>query len=220
MMSAERTDPEDRRARRRRELHQHIFETARRMFLERGFADTTVGQIAAAADIAQATFFNHFPTKEDVLREMAGDVFEHFRSIVEDQLGQDTDTQRRLVGVATKGARLVEQAPELTRSVLLEVLASPTATQTGDGVNGIHDRMAELVRKGQQRGDVRTDHDAEFLAEMLVSSINGTMTRWIHDPTYPLRQRMNDCVVFLAEALRPKEGPSGQGDSPHANGTV
>ena len=37
------------------------------LFLRQGFDETTVEQIAAAAEISPSTFFNYFPTKEDVV---------------------------------------------------------------------------------------------------------------------------------------------------------
>ena len=41
--------------------------TALRLFLEGGYDETTVAQIAAAAGVSHMTFFRHFPTKESVV---------------------------------------------------------------------------------------------------------------------------------------------------------
>jgi AcrR family transcriptional regulator len=38
-----------------------------RLFQEHGYADTTVDQIADAAEVSPSTFFRYFPTKEDVV---------------------------------------------------------------------------------------------------------------------------------------------------------
>lgn len=35
-----------------------------RLFLDRGYADTTVADVAAAAEVSSMTVFRHFPTKE------------------------------------------------------------------------------------------------------------------------------------------------------------
>ncbi len=44
-----------------------IQEEALRLFLEKGFEATTIEEIAEAAEISPGTFFNYFPTKEDVV---------------------------------------------------------------------------------------------------------------------------------------------------------
>jgi AcrR family transcriptional regulator len=55
------------RERKKEQTRQLIAETARRLFVERGFAQVTVGQIARAADVAEQTVYNYFPTKEDLV---------------------------------------------------------------------------------------------------------------------------------------------------------
>ncbi|AHH99895.1 TetR family transcriptional regulator [Kutzneria albida] len=58
---------ESRRERKKRQTRQLLVETALRLFDEQGYEQTTVAQIASAADVATKTFFNYFPSKEDVL---------------------------------------------------------------------------------------------------------------------------------------------------------
>lgn len=41
--------------------------TALQMFLERGYENVSVAEIAAAANVSKATVFNYFPTKEDLV---------------------------------------------------------------------------------------------------------------------------------------------------------
>ncbi len=44
-----------------------IADTARRLFSERGFEAVSVAEIAREAEVSEATVFNYFPTKEDLV---------------------------------------------------------------------------------------------------------------------------------------------------------
>ncbi|MCK2221313.1 TetR/AcrR family transcriptional regulator [Actinomadura sp. ATCC 31491] len=50
----------------KRQTRQAISDTATRLFLERGFEQVTVAEIAAAAQVAKMTVTNYFPRKEDL----------------------------------------------------------------------------------------------------------------------------------------------------------
>jgi AcrR family transcriptional regulator len=54
------------RERKKEHTRQQIANTARRLFAERGFDAVTVVDVARAANVAPATVFNYFPTKEDL----------------------------------------------------------------------------------------------------------------------------------------------------------
>jgi AcrR family transcriptional regulator len=65
MATSERT--EGLRERKKRRTREAIAETARRMFVERGFEAVRISEIADAADVSEKTVFNYFSTKEDLV---------------------------------------------------------------------------------------------------------------------------------------------------------
>jgi AcrR family transcriptional regulator len=55
------------RQRKKRKTRESIQREAMRLFQEQGYEETTIEQIAAAVEVSPSTFFNYFPTKEDVV---------------------------------------------------------------------------------------------------------------------------------------------------------
>jgi AcrR family transcriptional regulator len=55
------------RDRKTKETRARIARAALDLFIEQGFAETTVDEIAGAADVGRRTVFDHFPTKEAIL---------------------------------------------------------------------------------------------------------------------------------------------------------
>src|SRR5215217_5986470 len=55
------------RERKKQQTRQSIAETARGLFVERGFEAVRVTEIARAAEVSEKTVFNYFPTKEDLV---------------------------------------------------------------------------------------------------------------------------------------------------------
>jgi AcrR family transcriptional regulator len=60
----------DRRTRKRLATRQRISDAATHLFMERGFDEVTVDQIAEAASVSRMTVFNHFARKEDMLFDL------------------------------------------------------------------------------------------------------------------------------------------------------
>ncbi|ANM08931.1 MULTISPECIES: TetR family transcriptional regulator [unclassified Rhizobium] len=58
---------EGRRQRKRRQTRERIEQAAVSLFLQRGFETTTVEDITEAADVSKRSFFDYFPSKEEVV---------------------------------------------------------------------------------------------------------------------------------------------------------
>jgi AcrR family transcriptional regulator len=64
------SDSQDWRTRRWEDTHQRIYDTALRLFQERGFDAVSVGQIAGAASVSVPTFYAHFQSKEHIVMQL------------------------------------------------------------------------------------------------------------------------------------------------------
>lgn len=58
------------RERQKRQTRQMISDVATRLFLERGYDNVTIADVAAAAGVAKMTVTNHFPLKEDLVLDL------------------------------------------------------------------------------------------------------------------------------------------------------
>src|SRR5262245_48746147 len=85
-----------RQDRRRRATATRILEAAVALFGERGVAGTRVVEICERADVAHQTFFNHFPTKQDLVRELVRRGGEFTLAAVERAMREGRTTGERL----------------------------------------------------------------------------------------------------------------------------
>src|SRR4028118_1891026 len=93
----------------RRQVKHHnrrtrIRDAAIELFERQGFEATTVDQITALADVGKGTFFNYFPTKQNVLTDYYARLSNEFISIAENI--KTGTTQKRF-------AKLFKAAEEL-----------------------------------------------------------------------------------------------------------
>ncbi|MDP4510108.1 TetR/AcrR family transcriptional regulator [Nonomuraea turcica] len=84
---------ETRRERKKRQTRQLLIHAAVQLFTEQGYEQTTGAQIAAAADVSTKTFFNYFPSKEDVLFADVEQFYGLALEVIADRAPDDTVAQ-------------------------------------------------------------------------------------------------------------------------------
>ncbi|WP_170860909.1 TetR/AcrR family transcriptional regulator [Trujillonella endophytica] len=174
-----------------------------RLAREQGWAEVTVEQIAAAADVSSRTFFNHFSSKEEALLQPAGAEPGRFaRQLAE----QPAALPAREAARAVLRAGLAEIAADEDGGgwrVRMEVIGSdPALLARAVEVSTAGEReMAEaLARRAGQDPD--RDLEPVLLAAVLGAALRVTLVRWACAPgPVDLPALFDEAVELVATGL-------------------
>ncbi|MBX6382828.1 MAG: TetR family transcriptional regulator [Microbispora sp.] len=81
------------RERKKRETRQRIADIAMGLFLQRGFDNVTVAEVARAADVSVNTVFNYFRTKEDLFLDRSEESEDLLARVVRERRAGETAVQ-------------------------------------------------------------------------------------------------------------------------------
>jgi AcrR family transcriptional regulator len=201
-MTAAQTPRERRRIRTMREIQGE----ALRLFESRGYAETTIDQIAQAADISPRTFFRYFPTKEDVV------LWDEYDALIGDLLAQRPATEplgdalRAVTRAAMEGLYLHDPARLLARNRLLFSEPALRARFLEFAREGIHQLGAALADSRGLRPDDLVLH---VTAAALIDAAGLAIDRWqASDGKADLIALFDQAIDALIEGVAGMSRPS------------
>ena len=207
-VSEEFADPPllNRRDRRRLEIYERIVEAGETLFEERGYDETKVAEICERADVAYGTFFNHFPTKLDLLRGLADRALARMVERLEELSKQPGTIEDLLILLFEGGAQTFQELTPGRRELVGRVQTLAYTDSPEDRDRRFHAAFEAFLRRAVEEGRVRNDVPVETLAEVVSSSFAFMSLSWLHFDDYPVRERAASAARFLASTLAPKRG--------------
>jgi len=170
------------RARQREGTRERLYECALAEFREVGFAQAQIDRIARAARVVRGTFYFHFPTKEDVLLELAFRTNARIASRVA-ALGQTRLALRELL-VAVNACIMEEQERIGEAGLLREILSlyvrrpGALAERRADDQPSVVEELTRQLQGVADREGLRTEMPMEQLAVVFFTSLSGMVTRF------------------------------------------
>lgn len=200
-------DTTSRRERRVREVHDRIVAAATERFAAHGVDAVKVDEICQVADVAQKTFFNHFPSKQHLMREIAEGFLQALLALLDAARADGGTTAQQLERFFALVATEVERGGAMQRTFVIDVIRlvhdDPRDVEKS---RQLYHAFGALLRDGLRRGDVTTAHPVPVLSEVVVGTFNTLMLNWLGIDGYPFRARATAMARFLADALRAREG--------------
>ncbi|MBX9400314.1 TetR/AcrR family transcriptional regulator [Lysobacter sp. BMK333-48F3] len=185
---------EPRRARKRDQTRDRIAETAHRLFERDGYDAITMEQIAAEADVARGTLYNHFPVKEAVLVHWMHAQFERDRPTAPPAQAGFAGQMSALL----RGAALWWEANRQYAAPYLRYRFQQAGPRReGEASSGAIAVYARLIEQAQQRGELSRDRPAERLAHYFHYLYLSALMAWLGDPESALQDGLAEAFEFF-----------------------
>jgi AcrR family transcriptional regulator len=170
--------PLKRRDRKKKATRDAIFKVAQRLFNQKGFENTSVEDITEKVDIAQSTFFNYFPRKEDILVEIFKRKLPYLRKKCQEIIELDAPITTKINKIFSTTARIAAQNENITRAMLVKNFSSFSNKEyNGVFFEDFRSALSLVLQKGQEEGHIRKDVSAIKLANIL----EGVFTLFVID---------------------------------------
>jgi TetR/AcrR family transcriptional regulator, cholesterol catabolism regulator len=152
---------------------------AARLFAERGYHGTSIGDLAEALGVQKATLYAHIESKQDLLYETMRDGADAFHAVL-DAIPEQLSAVEK-IRLALRGhLRVVAEQLDVATVFVQEwrYLEGERRDEIVGERRRYEERVRALFREGRELGELRTDLDDGTAALLVLSAANWAYT-WL-----------------------------------------
>lgn len=193
------------RERKKAATRSQLMSVALRLFATQGFDDTTVEEIAAAAEVAPRTFFRYFSTKVDVLFADHPEQIELLRqTLAARPPGEAVIDAVRRATLERIGAVVADPSPFLTRSRL--VASCPAAHAHSRYLDSEYEDVIARAVAADRKTHPATDLQMRVIARATWGAVCAARDTWLEsEARLEPSKLVNEAFDLLERGLRPSE---------------
>nr|WP_083991162.1 FAD-dependent oxidoreductase [Alkalihalobacillus pseudalcaliphilus] len=140
-----------------------IEDAALALFREKGFQATTVQQITKKAHVAKGTFFNHFPTKDSIMKALANERLNDVLSYVNQPSLQNRPLQIRIRSYLQFILDEYDTHPKLTIHIITYVIEEE---------NVLRNHMLQLLNNSMKMNEIDRSSSIDIWSHILAAVIS------------------------------------------------
>jgi len=157
-----------------------ILDAALRIFAEKGFQETTISEISKEAGVSEATIYEHFGTKEDLLFAIPPKITDERIAEMERMLPFFKGSEAKLRALLRGFIDLYENTPDYSALLLLQLVPNKRFRQTESyvSVRRAPHILMDVIKDGIKDGTFKKDSNARLIHSMLLGTIENLFIRW------------------------------------------
>ena len=172
------------------EVREKILDTAARMFAEHGYENTSISQVARAAQVSKALIFWYFDTKEKLYRNALRKTLEPYTITLDDLEGLDEQAQiERLIELFAEFVRENVYSVRFFLSMMLQGERQPDEVihRVSELYGVFRNLLADIIASGQRRGVFGAHCKPQLDAALIMAALAGVLIQnflsdeFVHD---------------------------------------
>jgi len=182
-----------------------ILEAASEVFGKKGFGGATIAEIAGKAGIAEASIYQYFKGKEDLLLSVPGKWFDELAVELERVFAGDLTPSERLLYLLRRWALDFQTKEWETRVLILELYRNP-AFYNSEAYRNTHrfwNLVRETVEEGRKTGHFREDFRTDYYLHLVQGTFeHEALARMMLHRRKPTPTNTEQMIHLLLRAIR------------------
>jgi TetR/AcrR family fatty acid metabolism transcriptional regulator len=184
---------------------ERIIESALKIFAEKGFQDATISEISKAAGVSDATVYEYFKSKEELLFAIPEEITDEALRGAEKMLPFLRGVESKLRALVQIYMTLYEKNPQYSALIMLHLKTNRNflKTKAYEVIRTAARMLLSCIQEGVEEGTFKKDTDPYLVRSMILGTIEHLCTRWhlLGTPSN-LMDHVDPLVDLILEGLR------------------
>jgi len=159
--------------------YNRILAAAKRLYAEKGFNQSTMLDVANAANVAEGTIYDYFKNKQDLLLSITNEYFGQLKDELDDSFAIQAPAKRMKL-ILWHHFMIFGSDRELVTVFLRETKLRKNFYK--DKVHKVfvqyHDKIIEILEDGQKKNIFRPEVDSRVFRNLIMGAFAGMYIRW------------------------------------------
>lgn len=189
----------------RTDTRNRLIASARELFAERGYQQTTVVDISRNAGLSEAALYEYFQGKEDLLLTIPDLWVAQLLDELEVQLFGIKGAFNKLRKFLWWYLRKIEESPLDAKIVylFLKTNAKFMKTEVYGNVKKLYGYLIDVFEEGSREGEMKPDLNPYFARDIFIGTMEHLVTRWLlKDRAYSLFESLEEVFSLLIDTFK------------------
>jgi TetR/AcrR family fatty acid metabolism transcriptional regulator len=187
------------------ERKKKILTSATKIIGEKGFQNATIAEIAKEAGIGDATIYEYFKNKEDLLLAIPVETTKDLIAEINEHMMGIKGAFNKLRKFIWWWLNYVEKNPGYGVVVLLELKTSKTyvSTEAYQAARNFYQIILDIIKEGQEEEAIKKEINSYLARSLCVGAMEHIIIRWLlKDRKYSLLQYADELADLLMDSLK------------------